>query len=40
MYHADEGHGWYKPANRADLFRREEAFLAAHIGPGTDAAKH
>ncbi len=40
VYYADEGHGWYKPANRADFFRREEAFLAAHIGPGTDAAAH
>ena len=30
-----EGHGFYKPENRAELYRRMEAFLAKHIGPGT-----
>ncbi|MCC7095753.1 MAG: S9 family peptidase [Thermomonas sp.] len=30
-----EGHGFYKPENRAELFRRMEAFLSRHIGPGT-----
>lgn len=29
-----EGHGFYKPENRAELYRRMEAFLAKHIGPG------
>lgn len=28
-----EGHGFYKPSNRADLYRRLEAFLQKHIGP-------
>ena len=27
-----EGHGFYKPENRAELYRRMEAFLARHIG--------
>ena len=29
-----EGHGFYKPDNRAELYRRMEAFLNKHIGPG------
>ncbi|MFT3762632.1 MAG: prolyl oligopeptidase family serine peptidase [Pseudoxanthomonas sp.] len=29
-----EGHGFYKPENRAELFRRLEAFLNKYIGPG------
>ena len=29
-----EGHGFYKPENRAELYRRMEAFLNQHIGPG------
>jgi dipeptidyl aminopeptidase/acylaminoacyl peptidase len=29
-----EGHGFVKPENRAELFRRMEAFLARSIGPG------
>ena len=29
-----EGHGFYKPENRAELYRRMEAFLAKYIGPG------
>lgn len=28
-----EGHGFYKPENRAELYRRMEAFLSKHIGP-------
>ncbi|MFC7302478.1 alpha/beta hydrolase family protein [Cognatiluteimonas weifangensis] len=28
-----EGHGFYKPEHRAELYRRIEAFLAKHIGP-------
>jgi dipeptidyl aminopeptidase/acylaminoacyl peptidase len=28
-----EGHGFYKPANRADLYRRMDEFLRKHIGP-------
>ncbi|WP_374558249.1 alpha/beta hydrolase family protein [Thermomonas sp.] len=28
-----EGHGFYKPENRAELYRRMAAFLDAHIGP-------
>ena len=35
MVAAGEGHGFYKPENRAELYRRIEAFLAKHIGPGT-----
>jgi dipeptidyl aminopeptidase/acylaminoacyl peptidase len=27
-----EGHGFYKPENRAELYRRMEAFLAKHLG--------
>ncbi len=29
-----EGHGFYKPENTAALYKRMEAFLAKHIGPG------
>ena len=29
-----EGHGFYKPENRAELYRRMDAFLAKYIGPG------
>ncbi len=29
-----EGHGFYKPENIAELYRRMEAFLAKYIGPG------
>ena len=29
-----EGHGFYKPENVAELYRRMEAFLSKHIGPG------
>lgn len=29
----DEGHGFVKPENRAELYRRMEAFLNKHIGP-------
>ncbi len=29
-----EGHGFYKPENRAELDQRMEAFLTRHIGPG------
>lgn len=32
-----EGHGFYKPENQAELFRRLEAFLNKHIGPGASA---
>ena len=32
-----EGHGFVKPENIAELYRRMEAFLAKHIGPGTQA---
>lgn len=31
---AGEGHGFVKPENVAELYRRMEAFLAKHIGPG------
>ncbi|MEO6064480.1 MAG: prolyl oligopeptidase family serine peptidase [Lysobacterales bacterium] len=31
-----EGHGFYKPENRAELYRRMEVFLGKHIGPGTN----
>lgn len=33
-----EGHGFYKPENRAELFRRMEAFLNRYIGPGAKPA--
>ncbi|MGV8922308.1 MAG: prolyl oligopeptidase family serine peptidase [Thermomonas sp.] len=29
-----EGHGFYKPENRAELYRKMEAFLDKYIGPG------
>jgi len=29
-----EGHGFVKPENRAELYRRMDAFLAKYIGPG------
>lgn len=29
-----EGHGFYKPENRAELYRRMDAFLSKYIGPG------
>ncbi|RZA12266.1 MAG: S9 family peptidase, partial [Lysobacteraceae bacterium] len=29
-----EGHGFAKPENRAELYRRMEAFLQKNIGPG------
>lgn len=29
-----EGHGFYKPVNRAELYQRMEAFLSKHIGAG------
>ena len=29
-----EGHGFYKPENRAELYKRMEAFLSRHIGAG------
>ena len=31
---AGEGHGFYKPENRAELFEKMAAFLDKHIGPG------
>lgn len=34
MLVAGEGHGFVKPENRADLYRKMEAFLAQYIGPG------
>lgn len=33
-----EGHGFYKPENRAELYRRIEAFLARNLGSGTGSA--
>ena len=35
MVASGEGHGFYKPENRAELYRRMEIFLNQHIGPGT-----
>lgn len=34
MVASGEGHGFYKPENRAELYRKMEAFLAKYIGPG------
>lgn len=34
MVVAGEGHGFYKPENRAELYRRMEAFLRKHLGAG------
>lgn len=34
MVAAGEGHGFYKPENIAEFYRRMEAFLDKHIGPG------
>ncbi|MCR6495623.1 prolyl oligopeptidase family serine peptidase [Thermomonas sp. S9] len=33
-----EGHGFYKPENRAELYKRMEAFLGKYIGPGAAPA--
>lgn len=33
VLYKDEGHGWASPENRADWYRRMEAFLAANDGP-------
>lgn len=35
---AGEGHGFSNPANIAEFYRRMEAFLAKHIGPGSKVA--
>ncbi len=34
----DEGHGFVKPENRLDFFRRAERFLAKHLGGRAEAA--
>jgi len=34
VVYQDEGHGWTKPQNRFDFWKRVEAFLGRHIGPG------
>jgi dipeptidyl aminopeptidase/acylaminoacyl peptidase len=34
VVYPEEGHGFGKDANRLDYFRRMEAFLAKHLGPG------
>ncbi len=34
MVATGEGHGFYKPENRAELYRKIEAFLNKYIGPG------
>ena len=31
VFYPDEGHGEFSPANRADWFRKMEAFLAANL---------
>ena len=33
-----EGHGFYKPENVAEVYRRLEAFLSKNIGPGAGSA--
>lgn len=33
MVASGEGHGYYKPENRAELYKRMEAFLGKYIGP-------
>ncbi len=33
----DEGHGFFKPENRLDFFRRAERFLAKHLGGRAEA---
>ncbi|MFC3813913.1 prolyl oligopeptidase family serine peptidase [Lysobacter sp. GCM10012299] len=33
-----EGHGFYKPENRTEVYKRIEAFLNQNIGPGAGAA--
>jgi dipeptidyl aminopeptidase/acylaminoacyl peptidase len=30
--YADEGHGFAKPENRLDFYRKAEKFLATHLG--------
>lgn len=34
----DEGHGFFKPENRLDFFRRAERFLAKHLGGRAETA--
>lgn len=36
-YYAGEGHGFYKPGNRVDFYRKLLAFLAKHLGGATAA---
>ncbi|TAN05126.1 MAG: S9 family peptidase [Rhodanobacteraceae bacterium] len=38
LYKAGEWHGFYDPANIAELFAKVDAFVAANIGPGVAAA--
>ena len=38
VYYAEEGHGLFIQKERAEFYRREEAFLAANIGPSAPAA--
>ena len=35
----DEGHGFYRPENRLDFFRRAERFLARHLGGRAEATE-
>ncbi len=32
----DEGHGFFRPENRLDFYRRAEKFLARYLGGRTD----
>jgi len=34
VVYPEEGHGFIKESNRTDFYRRMEAFLARHLGPG------
>ena len=40
MLGSGEGHGFYKPENRAELYRRMDAFLSKYIGAGAAPAAH
>ncbi len=34
IVYQDEGHGWTRPQNRFNFWKRVESFLGRHIGPG------
>jgi acylaminoacyl-peptidase len=39
MLKEKEGHGFYRPENRLELYKRMLTFLGKYIGPGTTSTK-